>query len=54
MLWLGIATQMAKARGLGHNQMKPLSVENCERLFGIDMANITLAVISAGNHKQQQ
>lgn len=29
MIWLGIGSQMAKSRGMRHNQFKPLSVENC-------------------------
>ena len=42
MIALGIASQMAKARGLGHNQMKPMSVENCQR-FGINVtSNFTM------------
>ena len=52
MLWLGIATQMAKARGLGHSQMKALSVENCDTLFGINFANTT-STITSGTHQQQ-
>lgn len=35
MMWLGIASQMAKANGYIHNQMKPLSVENCPYFFNV-------------------
>ena len=29
MMWLGVSSQIAKSRGLGHNQLKSLSTENC-------------------------
>ncbi len=29
MMWLGMASQMVKAQGYVHNQMKYLSIENC-------------------------
>lgn len=32
MMTLGVGSQIAKSRGLGHNQLKPLSTEGCPYL----------------------
>ena len=32
MMWLGVSAQIAKSRGLiTHNQIKPISIDNCPR-----------------------
>ena len=37
MIWLGIASQMAKSQGFVHNQMKSLSTENCTFIMNLTM-----------------
>ncbi len=35
MMWLGVGSQIAKSRGLSHNQMKSLSIDNCPAAFNL-------------------
>lgn len=48
MIWLGIASQMAKSQGFVHNQMKSLSIENCT--FNM---NLTMTVSDSGSDTEQ-
>ena len=48
MIWLGIASQMAKSQGFVHNQMKSLSIENCT--FNM---NLTMTVSDSGPDTEQ-
>ncbi len=44
MIWLGMASQMAKSQGFVHNQMKSVSIENCPIHLNVTAA-ITAATI---------
>ena len=47
MMWLGIASQLAKSNGFIHNQMKSFSTESCPVLsFGNLTSNVTTTTIA--------
>ena len=48
MMWLGVGSQIAKSRGLSHNQMKTLSTDSCPLINSTVSAAISKGLLQSG------